>query len=94
MNLLDVAAAFMLVRTLPIKTKVDPSTATHTCSLLFWRRALVLRMLTKSGTVLPRTYAHAFIKDVASTRTDAHVLLFEYVRLLLNCLRCNLVVCV
>ncbi len=40
-------------------------------------------------TVLPRTYPHAFIKLILkrmlqAPRTDAHVLLFEYVHLLLT----------
>ncbi len=53
----------------------------------------------KTHTVLPRTEAHAFNKlnlkrMLKAPRTDAHVLLFENVRLLLNCLLCNLVVCV
>ncbi len=46
-------------------------------------------------TVLPRTDAHAFIKlnlkrMLKATRTDAHVLLFENVRLLLNLLTMQL----
>ncbi len=45
-------------------------------------------------TVLPRIYAHACIKlnlkrMLQAPQTDAHVLLFAYVRLLLNCLQCT-----
>ncbi len=50
---------------------------------------------TNLGTVLPRTYAHAFIKlnlkrMLQAPRTDTHVLLFEYVRLFFKLLTMQL----
>ncbi len=52
-------------------------------------RELAIEEVRNKGTVLPRTllYTHAFIKlnlkrMLQAPRTDTHVLLFEYVRLL------------
>ncbi len=53
--------------------------------------SLCTLLLLKMGTVLPQTEARAFNKlnekrMLKAPRIDAHVLLFENVRLLLNCL--------